>query len=78
MSDSVGPYGWQPTRLLRPWDSPGNNTGVAIYILLYIKQITNKNLLSRYNSEDSTQYSVMTYTGKESKKSEYMYNLLYT
>ena len=27
MSDSVRPYRWQPTRLPRPWDSPGKNTG---------------------------------------------------
>ena len=62
----------QPTRLLHPWDSPGKNTGVGIYTLLYIKQITNKNLLSRYSTEDSTQYSVMSYMGKESKK-EWIY-----
>jgi len=46
----------------------------------YIKQITNKNLL--YCTGNSTQYSVMTYMGKESK-SVYMsmynrFNLLYT
>ena len=40
--------------------------GTDIYTLLYIKQITNKNLL--YNTENSTQYSVMTYMGIESKK----------
>ena len=27
------PYGLQPTRLLRPWDSPGKNTGVACHFL---------------------------------------------
>ena len=27
MSDSVQPYGLQPSRLFRPWDSPGKNTG---------------------------------------------------
>ena len=26
LSDSVRPHGWQPTRLLCPWDSPGKNT----------------------------------------------------
>jgi len=26
VSDSVRPYGLQPTRLLCPWDSPGKNT----------------------------------------------------
>ena len=25
---------WQPTRLLRPWDSPGKNTGVGCHFLL--------------------------------------------
>ena len=25
MSDSVWPHRWQPTRLPRPWDSPGKN-----------------------------------------------------
>ena len=36
------------------------------YTLLYIKQITNKDLL--YSTGSSTQYYVITYTGKESKK----------
>ena len=27
VSDSLRPHGLQPTRLLRPWDSPGKNTG---------------------------------------------------
>ena len=34
MSDSVRPYKWQPTRLPRPWDSPGKNTGVGCHFLL--------------------------------------------
>ena len=25
---------WQPTRLFRPWDSPGKNTGVGCHFLL--------------------------------------------
>ena len=29
MSDSVQPHRRQPTRLHRPWDSPGKNTGVG-------------------------------------------------
>ena len=44
--------------------------GIDIYTLLYIKQITNKDLL--YNTRNSTQHSVMIYMGKESKK-EYIY-----
>ena len=34
MSDSVLPHRWQPTRLPRPWDSPGKNTGVGCRLLL--------------------------------------------
>ena len=34
MSDSVRPHGRQPTRLPRPWDSPGKNTGVGCHFLL--------------------------------------------
>ena len=34
MSNSVWPRGLQPTRLLRPWDSPGKNTGVGCHFLL--------------------------------------------
>ena len=34
MSDSLRPHGLQPTRLLRPWDSPGKNTGVGCHFLL--------------------------------------------
>ena len=28
------PHGWQPTRLLRPWDFPGKSTGVGCHCLL--------------------------------------------
>ena len=34
MSDSVRPHRRQPTRLHRPWDSPGKNTGVGCHFLL--------------------------------------------
>ena len=34
MSDSVRPQRRQPTRLPRPWDSPGKNTGVGCHLLL--------------------------------------------
>ena len=33
-SDSVRPHRQQPTRLSRPWDSPGKNTGVGCHFLL--------------------------------------------
>ena len=31
---TLQPHRWQPTRLSRPWDSPGNNTGVGYHFLL--------------------------------------------
>ena len=34
MSDSLQPHRRQPTRLPRPWDSPGKNTGVGCHCLL--------------------------------------------
>ena len=34
MSNSVRPHRRQPTRLPRPWDSPGKNTGVGGHFLL--------------------------------------------
>ena len=34
MSVSVRPHRRQPTRLPRPWDSPGKNTGVGCHFLL--------------------------------------------
>ena len=33
VSDSLRPYGLEPTRLLCPWDSLGKNTGVGSYAL---------------------------------------------
>ena len=39
MSDSVGPHRQQPTRLLRPWDSPGKNTGVGCHFLLQCMKV---------------------------------------
>ena len=39
MSDSMRPHRWQPTRLLRPWDSPGKNTGVGFHFLLQFMKV---------------------------------------
>ena len=41
MSDSVRPHRWQPTRLPRPWDSPGKNTGVGCHFLLQCMKVKN-------------------------------------
>ena len=39
MSDSMRPHGRQPTRLPRPWDSPGKNTGVGCHFLLQCMKV---------------------------------------
>ena len=33
------PRRWQPTRLLRPWDSPGKNAGVGCHFLLQCMKV---------------------------------------
>ena len=39
LSDSVRPHKRQPTRLPRPWDSPGKNTGVGCHFLLWCMKV---------------------------------------
>jgi len=39
MSDSVRPHRPQPTRLCRPWDSPGKNTGGGCHFLLQCMKV---------------------------------------
>ena len=39
VSDSVRPHRRQPTRLHRPWDSPGKNTGVGCHFLLQCMKV---------------------------------------
>ena len=39
MSNSVWPHGRQPTRLPRPWDSLGKNTGVGCHFLLQCMKV---------------------------------------
>ena len=39
MSDSVRPHRQQPTRLRRPWDSPGKNTGLGCHFLLQCMKV---------------------------------------
>ena len=39
MFDSVRPHRRQPTRLPRPWDSPGKNTGVGCHFLLQCMKV---------------------------------------
>ena len=60
----------QKTNLWLPgyeeWGGKNWEIGIDIYTLLYIKQITNKNLL--YNTGNSTQYSIVLYGKRILKK----------
>ena len=53
MSDSVRPHRWQPTRLPRPWDSPGKNTGVRCHFLLQCMKV-------KIESEVAQSYPTLT------------------
>ena len=37
------PHRWQPTRLPRPWDSPGKSTGVGCHCLLQCMKVKREN-----------------------------------
>ena len=39
VSDSVRPHRWQLTRLPRPWDFPGKNTGVGCHFLVQCMKV---------------------------------------
>ena len=47
MSDSVRPHRQQPTRLPRPWDSPGKNTGVGCHFLLQCMKVKSESEVSQ-------------------------------
>ena len=51
VSDSVRPHRRQPTRLPRPWDSPGKSTGVDCHFLLQCMKV---------NSESEVTQSCLT------------------
>ena len=41
-SDSVRPHRRQPTRLPRPWDSPGKNTGMGCHFLFQCMKVKSR------------------------------------
>ena len=49
--------------------------GIKRYTLLYIKKITNKDLL--YSTGNYIQYFEITYNGKESEQNIYIYIYIY-
>ena len=47
MADAVQPHRWQATRLPRPWDSPGKNTGMGCHFLLQCMKVKNESEVSQ-------------------------------
>ena len=47
LSDSVRPRRRQPTRLPRPWDSPGKNTGVGCHFLLQCMKVKSQSQVAQ-------------------------------
>ena len=47
VSDSVQPHRRQPTRLPRPWDSPGKNTGLGCHFLLQCMKVESESEVAR-------------------------------
>ena len=47
MSDSMRPHRRQPTRLRRPWASPGKNTGVGCHFLLRCMKVKSESELAQ-------------------------------
>ena len=56
MSDSVRPHRWQPTRLPRPWDSPGKNTGVGCHFLLQCMKVKSESKVAQSASPWTAAY----------------------
>ena len=48
VSDSVRPHRRQPTRLRRPWDSPGKNTGVGFHFLLHCVKVKSESEVAQW------------------------------
>jgi len=47
VSDSVRPHKRQPTRLPRPWDSPGKNTGAGCHFLLQCMKVKSESKVAQ-------------------------------
>ena len=47
MSNSLRPHRRQPTRLPRPWDSPGKNTGVGCHFLLQCMKVKSESEIAQ-------------------------------
>ena len=58
VSDSLRPRRWQPTRLCRPWDSPGKNTGVGCHFLLQCMKMKRESEVAQSCSTLATPWTI--------------------
>ena len=49
VSDSVRPHRRKSTRLPRPWDSPGKNTGVGCHFLLQCRKVESESEVAHFS-----------------------------
>ena len=57
MSDSVRLHRQQPTRLPRPWDSPGKNTGVGCHFLLQCMKVKSESEVAQLCPTSATPWT---------------------
>ena len=57
VSDSVWPHRRQPTRLPRPWDSPGRNIGVGCHFLLQCMKVKSESEVTQSCSTLATPWT---------------------
>ena len=62
VSDSVRPHRRQPTRLPRPWDSPGKNTGVGCHFLLQCMKVKSTREVTQLGTLSRVQLSATPWT----------------
>ena len=65
MSNSVRPHRRQPTRLPRPWDSPGKNTGVDCHFLLQCVRVKSLTCVRLFVTPWTSAYQAPPSTGFE-------------
>ena len=63
VSDSVWPHRRQPTRLPRPWDSPGKNTGVGCHFRLQCRKVKSESKFAQSRPTLSDPIILHMFTG---------------
>ena len=75
-SDSVRPHRRQPTRLPRPWDSPGKNTGVGCHCLLQCMHACTSVVSDSVQSHEQQPTRLLCPRDSPGKNTDYYYSIL--